>query len=219
VVRLEYDFDEITVDLDVVNCARFVYSERPIDGGVCDFEGNRHFEKSVENGWGAVVPPVARYPSRSQGAVAILCPHGEALGASLAEHPIGLGDRAIGMGDTVTVGSLGTRLQGTATLAIGLGKVQQEGGTVPTDHTGALDQQTGSGFGVTDQGSETAGGDDGEHRSGAGGGGGLSPSLERILSDRWGVSRVWGRNRDSAPGGTRGRGRWQWGALAVLDWR
>ncbi len=54
---------------------------------------------------------------------------------------------------------------------------------------------------------------------GAGGGGGLSPSLERILADRWGVSRVWGRNRDSAPTGTRGRGRWRWGSLAVLDWR
>ncbi len=48
---------------------------------------------------------------------------------------------------------------------------------------------------------------------GAGGGGGLSPSLERILQHRGRLSRVCSQNRDSAPGGTRSRV----GGGAVLD--
>ncbi len=133
---------------------------------------------------GGLGAPLAGYPSRSDAAVAILCPLGQALGAGLAKHPIVLGGAAVVVADGVAPCSLGTRLQSTATLAVSLGQVEQEGGTVGTDHTGALDQQTGSGFGVTDQGSETARADDGEHRSGAGGGGGLSPSLVPILPDR-----------------------------------
>ena len=112
-----------------------------------------------------MVPPVARYPSTSDGGVAILCPLAEALGARLAEYPIGLGDGAIGVDHTVTVGSLGTCLEGTASQAIGLGEVEQEGCTVATDHTGLSDQAIGAGLGVTDQGSEAGGGDDLEHGS------------------------------------------------------
>ncbi len=118
---------------------------------------------------GGSVPPVARYPSTSDGAVAILCPLAEALGGCLAEHPIGLGDRAIGVDDPMTLGSFGTLLEGTATQAVGLCQVQQEGGTVPTDHTGALDQQVGDSLGVTQESSEAGGGDDGKHRSRGGG--------------------------------------------------
>ena len=115
--------------------------------------------------WGAGVPPVARYPSTSQTAVAILCPHRQALGARLAEHPIGLGDGAVVVADTVAVGSLGTCLQGTATLAVGLGEVEQEGGTVGTDHLGAVDQDLSHPLGVAHEGLEAGGGDDLEHRS------------------------------------------------------
>jgi len=159
---LEYDFDEITVDFDIVNGAGFVYSERPIDGGVGDNERGHGFEKRIGMVGGSV-PPVARYPTTSDAAVAILCPLAEALGGCLAEHPIGLGDRAIGVDDPMTLGSLGTRLQGTATQAIGLGEVEQEGCTEATDHTGALDQQVGDTLGVAQQGSEAGGGDDGKH--------------------------------------------------------
>ena len=124
-------------------------------------------------GWGAGVPPVARYPSTSQAAVPILCPHCQALGARLAEHPILLGDAAIGMGDHVAVGGSGTCLEGGTSLAVGLGEVEQQGGTVSADHTGALEQQVGDTLGVTHEGGEAGGGDDGEHRSlGVGGGGG-----------------------------------------------
>jgi hypothetical protein len=116
-------------------------------------------------GGGLECPPVARYPSRSDAAVAVLCPLAEALGARLAEHPIGLGDGAVVVEHTVAVGSLGTCLEGTASQAVALGEIQQEGGTVPTDHTGALDQQVGDSLGVTQEGGEAGGGDDGEHRS------------------------------------------------------
>ena len=115
------------------------------------------------------MPPVARYPSRSDAAVAILCPLGQALGAGLAEHPIVLGGAAVVVADGVASCSLGTCLQGTATLAVSLGQVEQEGGTVGTDHTGTLDQQAGCSLSIADQGSEAGGRDDGKHRSGAGG--------------------------------------------------
>ena len=190
-VALEDQFDVISINLNVVDCAGLINSKGPKDRGFVDNEGNGHFEKSVENGRGAEVPPVARYPSRSQGAVAILCPHRQTLGARLAENPISLGDRAIGVGDTVAVGSLGTCLQGTATLGAGLGEVEQEGGTVGTDHLGAVEQDLGNPLGVTHEGGEAGGGDQLDHGSrGAGGGGGFSPSLDRILADRWGVARV-----------------------------
>lgn len=123
--------------------------------------------------WGAVVPPVARYPSTSQAAVTILCPHGEALGGCLGEHPIGLGDAAVVVKHTVAVGCLGTCLEGTASEAVALGEVQQEGGTMGTDHPRALEQQVGDSLGVTEESSEAGGGDDGEHQSlGVVGGGG-----------------------------------------------
>ena len=153
------------------------------------------------------MPPVARYPTTSQGAVAILCPHRQALGARLGEHPILLGGGAVGVGDGVASRSLGTCLEGTATLAVGLGEVEQEGGTVGTDHLGAVDQDLSHPLGVTHEGSEAGGGDDLEHLSGAGGGGGLSPSLEPILQPQVPLSRVWGRNRDSLLTGTSGGGR------------
>ena len=153
-----------------------------------------------------MVPPVARYPTISQGAVAILCPHRQTLGARLGEHPISLGDGAIGVGDAVAVGSLGTCLEGTATLGAGLGEVEQEGGTVGTDHLGAVEQDLSHPLGVTQEGSEAGGGNQLDHGSrGAGGGGGLFPSLERILQHRGRLSRVWGQNRDTSQTGTRRR--------------
>ena len=139
---------------------------------------------------GGLGAPLAGYPSRSDAAVAILCPLGQALGAGLAKHPIVLSGAAVVVEDGVAPSCLGTRLQGTATLAVSLGQVEQEGGTVGTDHTGTLDQQAGCSLSIADQGSEAGRRDDGEHRSGAGGGGGLSPSLVPILPDRWGVARV-----------------------------
>jgi hypothetical protein len=113
-------------------------------------------------GWCA---PVACYPSRSDGAVAILCPLAEALRARLAEHPILLGDAAIGVADLVAVGCLGTLLEGVATLTVGLGEVEQQAGTVPADHLRVLQQQGGEALGVTDESLKAGGGDDGKHRS------------------------------------------------------
>lgn len=132
-----------------------------------------------------MVPPVARYPSTSDTAVAVLCPLGEALGASLAEHPIVLSNAAVVVADAVAVGSLGTLLEGTASQAVALGEVQQQGGTVGADHTGALDQQVGDTLGVTEEGSEAGGGDDGEHRSLEVVGGSLAPRV-LIIADRGG---------------------------------
>jgi len=103
----------------------------------------------------------------------------------------------------VTVGSLGTRLQGTASQAVGLGEVEQEGGTVTPDDPRTGDQQGGNPLGVAHESGEAAGGDDGKHRSGAGGGGGLSPSLERILHHLEPLSRVGSQNRDDILTGTR----------------
>lgn len=82
-------------------------------------------------------------------------PAGEAGVARLVEHPIG--QTAI---DVVTVGSLGTCLEGTTTEAVGLGEVQQEGGAVGTDHLGAVDQDLSHPLGVTQEGSEAGGGDE-----------------------------------------------------------
>ncbi len=166
---MKNDFHEILINLDVVDCRGFVFRESPKNGGVRDFERNRHFEKSVENGRGAGVPPVARYPTTSDGGGAILCPLAEALGARLAEHPIGLGDGAVVVGDTVAVGSLGTRLEGTATVGVGLCQVQQEGGTVGADHLGTLEQESSHTLGVAHESGEAGGGDDLEHRSRGGG--------------------------------------------------
>ena len=161
-----------------------------------------------------MVSPLACYPTTSQGGVAILCPHRQALGARLGEHPITLGRGAIGMGDSVATRCLGTLLEGMASLGVGLGEVEQQGGTVPTDHLGAVEQQSGEALGVTHEGSEAGGGDDLDHGSQvAGGGGGLSPSLESILQHREPLSRVERPNRDSAPTGTRSRV----GGGAVLD--
>jgi hypothetical protein len=164
-------------------------------------------------GWCA---PVACYPSRSDGAVAILCPLAEALRARLGEHPILLAGAAIGVADLVAVGCLGTLLEGMASLAVGLGEVEQQAGTVPADHLGVLQQQGGDPLGVAQESSEAGGGDDLDHGSRvAGGGEGFSPSLESILQHRVPLSRVWGQNRDSAPTGTRSRE----GGGAVLDLR
>lgn len=136
------------------------------------------------------MPPVARYPSRSDAAVAILCPLSEPLGARLGENPIVLSDRAIGVGDAVATRSLGTCLEGTTALGIGLGEVQEQGGPESTDHTGLGDQTSSTRLSVTEEGSEAGGGDDGEHRSGARGGGGVSLSLEHILHHRRHLPRV-----------------------------
>lgn len=111
------------------------------------------------------MPPVARYPSTSQAAVPILCPHRQALGARLAEHPIVLSDAAVVVADTVATSCLGTLLEGTASQAVALGEVQQQGGTVSADHTGALDQQVGDSLGVAQESGEAGGGDDLEHGS------------------------------------------------------
>ncbi len=157
------------------------------------------------------MPPVARYPTTSDGGVATLCPHGEALGGCLGEHPIGLGDGAVVVDHTVAVRCHGTLLEGTATHAVGLGEIEQERGTVPADHTGALDQQVGDTLGVTDEGGEAGGGDDGKHRSlGAGGGWGSPPRLNVSYS-------IGGRCRGSAASSRSGT-RFRVGALAVLDW-
>ena len=121
------------------------------------------------------MPPVARYPSTSQAAVAILCPHCQALGGCLAENPIVLAGAAVVVADSVATSSLGARLQGVATLAVGLGEVQQQGGTVSADHTGAGEQQLGDTLGVAHEGGEAGGGDDGEHRSRVVVGGGGAP--------------------------------------------
>ena len=118
---------------------------------------------------GGVVPPVACYPTTSQAGVPILCPHGEALGGCLAEDPIVLGGGAVVVGDGVAPCRLGTCLEGVAPLAVGLCQVEQEGGTVGADHTGALEQQVGDTLGVTHEGGEAGGGDDGKHRSRGGG--------------------------------------------------
>ena len=114
---------------------------------------------------GGVVPPVACYPTTSQAGVPILCPHGEALGGCLAEDPIVLGGGAVVVGDGVAPCRLGTCLEGVASLAVGLCQVEQEGGTVGADHTGALEQQVGDTLGVTHEGGEAGGGDDGKHGS------------------------------------------------------
>jgi hypothetical protein len=106
-------------------------------------------------GWeGGGVPPVASNPTTSQGAVPILCPHGEALGARLGEHPILLGDAPIGVADDVATRCLGTRLEGVASLRAGLGEVEQQGGTVSADHLRVFDQQGGEALGVTHEGGE-----------------------------------------------------------------
>jgi len=115
------------------------------------------------------VPPVARYPSRSDTAVEVLGPHRQTLRAGLGEHPIILCDRAISMDHTVAVGSLSTRLESTTAQGAGLGEIQQECGPVGPDNPRAGDQTVGTRLSVTDQGSE-AGGRDDEHRSGARGG-------------------------------------------------
>ena len=113
-------------------------------------------------GWGGGgVPPLLAILSHRRGA--ILCPLAEALGASLAEHPILLGDAAIGMGDLVATRCLGTCLEGVASLGVGLCQVEQEGGTVGTDHLGALEQQVGDTLGVTHEGGEAGGGDELDH--------------------------------------------------------
>lgn len=216
-ITVEDDFHEILINLDIVNCLGLLYSEGPKDRGLSDNEGNGHFQKSVENGWGAVVPPVASNPTTSQGGVAILCPHRQALGRCLGEHPIPLGRGAVGVGDAVAVGCLGTLLEGTAPHRVGLCQVEQEGGTVGADHLGAVQQQGGDPLGVTHEGGEAAGGDELDHglRCEAGGEG-SPPSLESILQHRVPLSRVERPNRDSPPTGTASAWR---GAVAVLDLR
>ena len=162
-----------------------------------------------------MVPPVASNPTTSQGGVAILCPHRQALGARLGEHPITLGRGAIGVGDAVAVGCLGTLLESVAPLAVALGEVQQQRGTVPADHLGALDEQGGEALSVTDESLKAGGGDEGKHRSRGRGVEEVSLSLESILEHRVPLWRVWSENRDSCPTGTRSRE----GGGAVLDLR
>jgi hypothetical protein len=115
------------------------------------------------------VPPVARYPSRSQGAVPILRPHCQALAAGLAEDSIVLCGGAIGVADGVAIRCLGTRLKSTTAQAVGLCQVEQHGSTVGADHTGALNQQGGEALGVAHEGGK-AGGRDDLHQSTARGG-------------------------------------------------
>jgi hypothetical protein len=174
-VALKHDFDVVSINLQVGDCTGLINTEGAVDRGSVDNEGRHGFEKRIGLGWGAGAPPVARYPTTSQAAVAILCPHGEALGARLAEHPIGLGDAAIGVGDTVAVGSLGTCLEGGTPLAVGLCQVQQQGGSESADDPRAGDQQGSDSLGVTHEGGEAGGGDDGKHRSQVVVGGSLSP--------------------------------------------
>ena len=164
---------------------------------------------------GGVVPPVARYPSTSQAAVPILCPHCQALGARFGEHPILLSDAAVSMGDDVALGCFGTLLESVAPLAVALGEVQQQRGTVPADHLGALDEQGGEALSVTDESLKAGGGDEGKHRSRGRGVEEVSLSLESILEHRVPLWRVWSENRDSCPTGTRSRE----GGGAVLDLR
>jgi hypothetical protein len=134
---------------------------------------------------GGVVSPLACYPTTSQSTVAVLCPHSKALGGCLGEHPIPLGGAAVVVGDGVATRCLGTLLEGTASLGVGLGEVEQQGGTVSADDFRVLQEQGGDPLGVTHEGSEAGGGDDLDHGSQvAGGGGGLSPSLESILQHR-----------------------------------
>lgn len=116
------------------------------------------------------MPPVACYPTTSDGAVAVLCPHRQALGARLAEHPISLGDGAVRVNDTVAVGSLGTCLESTTAQAISLGQVEQQGSPEGSDHTGLGDQASSTRLSIAKEGSEAGGGDQLEHRSGARGG-------------------------------------------------
>ena len=154
-------------------------------------------------------------PLGSDQAVPILCPLAEALGARLGEHPVVLGGAAIGVGDDVAVGCFGTLLESVAPLAVALGEVQQQRGTVPADHLGALDEQGGEALGVTDESLKTGGGDEGKHRSRGRGVEEVSLSLESILQHRVPLWGVWSENRDSCPTGTRFRV----GSGAVLDWR
>lgn len=135
------------------------------------------------------MPPVARYPSTSQAAVTILCPHCQALGRCLAEHSVILGGAAVVVADGVATRCLGTLLKGTASLGVGLGEVEQQGGTVSADHPRALDQQVGDTLGVTEESSEAGGGDDGEHRS-LGWWGAVVPPDVVIIADRGWLSRV-----------------------------
>jgi len=139
--------------------------------------------------WGGGVPPVARYPSTSQAAVPILCPHRQALGARLAEHPIVLGGAAVSVADDVATRCLGTLLEGTATEAVGLGEVEQEGCSVPADHLGAVDQDLSDSLGVAHESSEAGGGDDLEHGS-RGWWGAVVPPDVVIIADRGWLSRV-----------------------------
>ena len=43
-VTVKNDFHEILINLDSVNCRRFVNTENPIDGGSGDSEGRYGFE-------------------------------------------------------------------------------------------------------------------------------------------------------------------------------
>jgi len=133
-------------------------------------------------GWCA---PRCCYPSRSDGGWAILCPHGEALGARLVEHAVVEVPRYM-----VAVRCPGTGLEGTAPLAVGLGEVQQQGSTETADHLGAVDQDLSDPLGVTQQSSEAGRWDDLSHCLGAGEWLGLPPLLERILDHLGSLSRV-----------------------------
>ncbi len=119
---------------------------------------------------GGSVPPVARYPSRSDTAVEVLGPHRQTLRAGLGKNPIILCDRAISMNDTVATCCLSTRLESTTAQGAGLGQVKQQGGPKGPNHTGLGDKPSCTSLSVAQESSEASGGDDGEHRSGARGG-------------------------------------------------
>jgi len=163
----------------------------------------------IVDGRGAGVNP----PLGSDQAVPILCPLAEPTGGGFGEHPILLSDAAIGVGDGVAVGCFGTLLEGSPALAVALGKVEQQRGTVSADHRRALDEQGGEALGVTDESLKAGGGDDGKHRSRGRGVEEVSLSLESILEHRVPLWRVWSENRDSCPTGTRFRV----GSGAMLD--
>lgn len=135
--------------------------------------------------------------SVSNRGVLTLCPVYQTEGACFRENPISLGDRTIGVADTVAVGDLSTLLEGTATHATGRagglqvgGESEQGTGTAGADHTGLADQQGGEALVVAgDQGEAGAV----EHGSQLVVGVGFPPPVVCIVADRGWLSWVSGQ--------------------------
>jgi hypothetical protein len=64
-VALKHDFYEISINLDVVNCARFVNSEIPKNRGFVDNEGRHGFVKRIGVGGGWCPPLLAILPHQT----------------------------------------------------------------------------------------------------------------------------------------------------------